>query len=169
MKYKTQENPIQEKVQEKKGMDKSLYEMFVDLIQFEINKLSFITSAKTYFFQHGFLNYKKFFKAMYCECEELKGCLVGYLIEQMEEVPEFKIPAIDTDFENHLEPFEILRDLEDRYVNTINAIALKALEVKDMHTLAYMLPKIAEVKHIACIALEAVKNEQDPLDLLECE
>ena len=165
MKYKTQEGPAEIK----SGMDKELYDLFIDLIQFEINKLSFISSAKTYFFHNGYLDYKKFFKYMYKGCEKSKHCLINYLIEEMEEIPEFKIPALNLDFKNAVEPFEVLRELEDSYAEKINAIALKAFELKDMRTLAYILPKISEIKHIACIALEAVKNEQNPLDLIECE
>lgn len=165
MKYKTQEEPVKIK----SGMDKELYDLFIDLIQFEINKLSFISSAKTYFFHNGYLDYKKFFKYMYKGCEKSKHCLINHLIEEMEEIPEFKIPALNLDFKDAVEPFEVLRELEDSYAEKINAIALKAFELKDMHTLAYILPKISEIKHIACIALEAVKNEQNPLDLIECE
>ncbi len=166
MKYKIQDEP---KEQEKKGMNKELYDMFIDLIQFEIDKLSFISSAKIYFFQNGYLDYKKFFKAMYEGCEVSKHCLIGFLTKQMEEIPEFKIPALNPEFENAIEPFEILQKLEDSYAEKINAIGVKALELKDMQILAYVFPKIAEIKHIACIALAAVKNEQNPLDLLECE
>ena len=52
MKYKTQEPE-----QEKSGMNKELYDMFIDLIQFEIEKLSFIHSAKIYFYHND--TYKK--------------------------------------------------------------------------------------------------------------
>ena len=164
MKYKVQNEPKEQK----KGMNKELYDMFIDLIQFEIDKLSFISSAKTYFFHNGYLNYKEFFTSMYKGCEKNKHCLLKFLTEQMEEIPEFKIPALETEFENEIEPFEILQKLEDSYAEKINAIGVKALELKDMQILAYIFPKIAEIKHIACIALAAVKNEQNPLDLLKC-
>lgn len=166
MKYKIQEEP---KEQEKKGMNKELYEMFIDLIQFETDKLSFISSAKLYFFHNGYFGYVKFFDFMYKGCENNKCCLIEFLTKQMEEIPEFKIPALDTEFENETEPFEVLQKLEDSYVEKINAIGVKALELKDMQTLAYVFPKIAEIKHLACVALAAVKNEQNLLDLLKCE
>ena len=164
MKYKTQEPE-----QEKSGMNKELYDMFIDLIQFEIEKLSFIHSARIYFYHNGYIDYKKFFKHMYKACEATKHCLMNFLIESLEPIPDFTIPALNLEFRDKFEPFEELQKMEDEYAEKINALALKAFEVKDMHVLAYIINKLNEIKHIACIALEAVKNDQNPLDLIECE
>lgn len=164
MKYKTQDPE-----QEKSGMNKELYNLFIDLIQFEIEKLSFIHSAKVYFYHNGYINYKKFFKHMYKGCEASKHCLMNFLIESLEPIPDFSIPAMNLEFKDKIEPFEKLREYEDNYTEKINNIALKAFELKDMRVLAYIINKINEIKHIACIALEAVKNDQNPLDLIECE
>ena len=164
MKYKTQEPE-----QEKSGMNSELYNLFVDLIQFEIEKLSFIHSAKVYFYHNGYIDYKKFFKYMYKGCEASKHCLMNFLIESLEPIPDFTIPAMNFEFEDKVEPFEKLREYEDEYTEKISNLALKALELKDMHVLAYAINKVKEIKHIACIALEAVKNDQNPLDLIECE
>lgn len=164
MKYKTQEP---EEV--KNGMNKELYDLFIDLIQFEIEKLNFIYSAKIYFYHNGYIDYKKFFKQMYKGCEDSKHCLINFLIESLEPIPGFTIPAMNFEFRDKLEPFEKLREYEDSYVEKVNNIALKAFELKDMHTFAYIINKLNDVKHIACIALEAVKNNQNPLYLIECE
>ena len=94
---------------------------------------------------------------------------MNFLIESLEPIPNFTIPALNLEFKDKLEPFEELQKMEDEYAEKINALALKAFEVKDMHVLAYVINKLNEIKHIACIALEAVKNDQNPLDLIECE
>ena len=153
----------------KEGMNKDLYDLFIDLIQFEINKLSFISSAKFYFYMHGMMNYKKFFKKMYKCCEKSKACFVSYLMNSFENIPEFTIPALNIEFESPQEIFEKLAELEDKYADKLNKIAETAFSISDMKTLAYILPKINEIDHIACRAMEAVKNEQNPLDLIENE
>ena len=39
-----------------KNMSKELYDGFIDLIQFEIDKLSLISAAKSYFYMNGMIN-----------------------------------------------------------------------------------------------------------------
>ena len=97
MKFK--QNEESEKVE----MSNPLEEGFIDLIQFEITKLNLISSAKCYFYKNGLMDYKKFFKTLYKNCEEIKHCLVAFVTENGTELPEFKIPEAIV-FSNIKEP-----------------------------------------------------------------
>jgi len=164
MKFKQNEEPVEEK---KKGMDKELHEMFVKMIQMEINKLAFISSAKYYFFTTGEMKYKKFFKCLYKNCEELKKCLIGYLMSHLEDIPEFTIPKINIDFKDSVEPFKQMAEWEDEFIEYLNDMIDKAFEVKDWQAFHYLLKKFDGIDHLCCRALAAVEHGADVMDLCE--
>lgn len=157
---------FKEKQEEKSGMSKELYDMFIDIIQTEYEKMSFVLSAKFYFYHEGCKNYKKFFSKMLENCGKCKFDFEAFLVNHMESVPEFNVPAIDLDFNDITEPFDKFVDYEEEFVEKLNNLAKKALEVADTEVLAFVLPMIKNIDHIACRAAECVKNQQNPLDLI---
>lgn len=176
MKFKTQqaEPNVEEDVKieseseskENKGMNKELYDSFIDLIQFEYDKLSFLMSAKIYCYFNGYLEYKHFFSEMLEECKKTKDCITWYLIERMEDIPSFKVEKLDYGFSDVKKIFEDFSKKEDEYLEKLNEIGQLALEAKDLSALQYISEKIKNFKHIGCIATAAVKNEQSIEKLL---
>jgi len=166
MKFKQPE----EESPKKEGMSKELHDGFVDLIQFEIDKLGMVCSAKYYFYETGQMSYKKFFKYLYKQCEEVKWCMISFLKNSLEEVPQFKIPAIIPDFENAKEPFEKLAEMEDEFVEKLNSLIDIAFSDRNWIAFHYLLKKIDTIDHLCCRALAAVENKADVLDLIpKCE
>lgn len=161
---------VEEEVKSPTGkMSKELHSKFIDLIQFEINKLAKVTAAKFYFYENGNIGYKKFFKYLYKSCEEVKGCLIGFLRSQMEEIPEFKIPVIITDFKDSKEPFQIMAELEDEFVEKLNDLINQAFDDKNWMAFHYLLKKLDTIDHLCCRALAAVENQADVSALIPCE
>ena len=157
---------FKEKPEEKSGMAKELYDMFIDIIQTEYEKMSFVLSAKFYYYQNGCMNYKKFFSKMLENCGKCKFDFEAFLVNHMEEVPEFTVPEINLDFDETITPFDKFVEYEEDFVEKLNALAKKALELADVEVLAFVLPMIKCIDHIACRAAECVKNQQNPLDLV---
>lgn len=139
---------------------------FIDLIQFEITKLSLISSAKFYFYQNGLMNYKKFFKHLYKGCEEIKHCLVSFATEIGIELPDFKLPK-SIEFSNSKEPFEKLAEMEDEFEDKLNSLIDLAFEDKNWKVFHYLLKKLDTIDHLCCRALAAVENNANVLDLCE--
>ena len=54
------------------------------------------------------------------------------------------------------------------FIDLIKRIVTKAKELNDVDTEAFIMPILNKVDHIACRALEAVKNNQNPKDLIKC-
>lgn len=162
MKFKQNEQPA-----EKEGMSKELYDKFIELIQMEVDKLSFISSAKLYFYSTGQMNYKKFFKHLHKNCEELKHCLIGFLINQMEDIPSFTIPKLDIDFKDDIEPFKKMAEYEDTFIEKLNDIITQAYNDKNWQAFHYLLKKLDGIDHICCRALAAVEHGADVLQLCE--
>lgn len=162
MKFKQNEQSV-----EKEGMSKELYDKFIELIQMEVDKLSFISSVKFYFYNTGQMNYKKFFKCLYKNCEELKHCLIGFLINQMEDVPSFTIPKLNIDFKDDIEPFKKMAEYEDTFVEKLNGIITQAYDDKNWQAFHYLLKKLDGIDHICCRALAAVEHGADILQLCE--
>ena len=162
MRFKQSEQPV-----EKEGMSKELYDKFIELIQMEVDKLSFISSAKFYFYNTGQMNYKKFFKHLYKNCEELKHCLIGFLINQMEDIPSFTIPKLNIDFKEDIEPFKKMAEYEDTFVEKLNDIITQAYNDKNWQAFHYLLKKLDGIDHICCRALAAVEHGADILQLCE--
>lgn len=167
MKFKTNLQGSEEAKEDKQSMPKELYEGFIDLIQFEIDKLSLVSSAKFYFYKNGFMNYKKFFKCIYKSCEELKHCLVSYLENAQQDIPEFKIPELGRDFENEIEPFKMLAKMEDVFEEKLLSLIDIAFDNKDWKSFHYLLKKLDTIDHLCCRALAAIENKQDVLALCE--
>lgn len=165
MKFKQNQEDVQEA--EKSLMSKELYNGFIDLIQFECNKLALISEAKNYFWNQGLMNYKKFFKGLFKACEEVKCCLIGQLQKRLQEIPEFKIPALDNDFDDPITPFKKLAEMEDEFETKLNDLINQAFEDKDWVNFHYLLKKLDTIDHICCRALAAVENKADVLALCE--
>lgn len=159
---------IKEKV-EVEGMNKELYDLIIDFLQFEINKLSLLDSAKFYFYQNGLEHYRCFINYVTRCCKETKYAIVEYLVNHMEDVPDMKLPGLDLDFDDKYEPFVKLASMEDNALKKLSDIVEKACEVKDYCTGLFFADFIKHVDHIACRALEAVRNDENPLDLIPCK
>jgi len=158
---------LKEQEVEKVGMNKELYDLFIKLIQLEYNKASFLKGAKFYCWSRGMNNNVKFFKKIIDACSKCKSELIWHLLSRFEEIPEFKVSTIKTDYESVEAVFTAFAELEDEYVELLENVAKKAHETNDVEALAFLLPIIKEIDHIACRAMEAVKNEEDPLSLVD--
>lgn len=164
MKFK---QPQEEQNKESGKMSKDLYNGFVDLIQFEIDKLTLIASARFYFYENGLMNYKKFFNGLYKACEEVKCCLVEQLQKNLQEIPEFTVPSIVNNFESSITPFRMLAEMEDAFEDKLNNLIDIAFRDKDWNNFHYLLKKLDTIDHICCRALAAVENKADVLALCE--
>ena len=150
-----------------KNMSKELYDGFIDLIQFEIDKLSLISAAKSYFYMNGMINYKKFLKDIYKGCEKIKCCLIDQLRLNQQDIPEFIIPEVKSNFENKEEPFKVLSNMEDEFEKKLIKLINIAFDDKDWKNFHYLLKKLDTIDHICCRALAAVKNNANILELCE--
>lgn len=151
---------------ESEKIENPIKDGFIDLIQFEINKLNLISSAKVYFYQNGLMNYKKFFKYLHKNCEEIKHCLVSFTNEIGIELPDFKLPK-SIEFSNSKEPFEKLAEMEDEFEDKLYRLLDLASEDKNWKVFHYLLKKLDTIDHICCRALAAVENNADVLALCE--
>lgn len=168
MKFKTSENE-QSPGPKKVGMSTELYNKFIDLIQFEIEKLNLINSAQCYFFKEGQMAYKKFFAYIEEQCKKVKSCLILHLSSNMEEIPEFKIPA-QIKFEDLKEPFVKLAEMEDSYEEKLNNLIDIAFVDKNWKSFYYLLKKLDTIDHLCCRAVVAIENKCNVLNLLPaCE
>lgn len=149
-------------------MNEEMYNLFIDLLKFEFNKISFINSAKFYFHQHGLESYKNFFEQMRNNCCDFKEDLTMHLLNRSADIPEMTIPAMNFDFEDSVDVFKQFAAFEDKAYKKLEAVGIKALEIKDIKSLAFIVGKNNKNDHIACRALEAVRNEQDPNKLISC-
>lgn len=148
------------------GMDNELHNLIIDLIQFEIEKCTFIKSSKFYFKSIGLTELYKFFNGIYYRCSSLKDSLCNYLIERDEDIPEFNIPKIDTSFESKSEPFEIFIKFEDEYFNKVNKIVERSLEVKDFCSFSFFLYMLRQHK-IGKRVLNCVNENKDPNNIID--
>lgn len=164
MKFKENQ---EEQSKEFVGMSDNLYKDFIDLIQFEIDKLTLIDSVIAYFHTNGFTNYEKFYKYLYDKCKDTKCCLISFLRNNLKEIPEFKIPTLGASFKDSTEPFKMLADMEDLFEEKVNNMINEAFSDKDWKSFYYLLKKLDKVDHLCCRALAAVENKQNPLDLCE--
>ena len=160
MKFKTENT--EHDVNKENEMNKSLYDLFIDIITLEYQKYSLILSSKFYFSLNGDLKKKKFFSQLFKGCEMVKYKFISFLIHNMKDVPDFEIPKLKIDFENAIQPFEMMAKMEDKYFDKLNEIATKAYEEKDFNAAAFVMPYIQNFDHICCKALSAVKNDCDP-------
>ena len=136
------------------------------MIQFECNKASFLKGAKFYCWAHGLGKCSDFFKMMMEGCDKCKGELIYHLLGRFEQVPELTIPAIKTEYKTVEDVFTTFAEMEDTYVDLLETTIKKAKEVDDVNAMAFLLPLLNNVDHIACRALEAIKNQKEPYDLL---
>ena len=160
MKFKQSEEPEKE--------TNSLQDEFANLIQFEITKLSLITSAKLYFYKEGLMDYKKFFKYLYKSCEEIKHCLTAFAVDNDFKLGAFEIPKLVT-FSDIKEPFKQLADMEDEFEDRLNTLINLAVEDKNWKVFHYLLKKLDTIDHICCRALAAIENNANILALIPCE
>ena len=167
MKFKQQQEEQEEVKVNKTKISEELKKSIVDLIQFEIDKLSLVKSAKYYCYYKGLVKYEKYFAGLYNACEKVKDCLIMFLKSKGCDIPEFTIPEIEKDFENITKPFELLAEKEDKYEEMIISLIDIAFSDKDWVTFNYFLKKLDGIDHICCRALEAVKNNGNVLDLCE--
>lgn len=169
MKFKEQPQQEQkQEVQEKSGgMSKALYDNFVDLIQFEIKKLTLIESAKHYYRIRGNQTYVEFLTGLGKECKKVKCCLIDQLVNNNKEVPEFLIPQMIVSFDDPLTPFKTLAELEDKFEEELTNLINIAFEDKDWKNFYYFMKKQDLLDGICHRALSAIENKADLLKLCE--
>lgn len=157
---------LKEQEVEKEGMNKELYDLFIEMIQFEYNKMSFLKGAKIYCWVHGLQDCANFFKEMIGNCSRCKDDFVYYLLTHFEKVPSITIDAIETGYDSARDAFSEFAKREDDFIELLEKTVKKAKEVTDIEAEAFLLPMVSKIDHIACRALEAVKNDKNPLDLV---
>lgn len=160
MKYKTQDVDVPSN----NKVDTALFE----LLQLECDKLSLLNCAKHYFWDNGFVQYKKFLKKIFKECSKFKWNLEEYLMSRELDIPELSLPKF-TKFDSAEDAFEQMSSLEDKVFDKMMEIATIAFDEKDVCALMFITNIISDAKkHIMCKAALAVNNKQDP-NLLICE
>ena len=142
---------------EKDGMDKELYSLFIKMIKLEYNKAQLLKGCKFYCWAHGLEDYSNFFKAMMDQCGNCKNDFIFYLLGRFEEIPEITINPIKTDYKDVEEAFLNFVELEETFVSLLEQIVLKAKEIDDADAMAFTIPILGKVDHVACRALEAVR------------
>lgn len=152
-------------------MNEELYDLFIEMVQFEYNKLSFLRGAKFYCWAHGLAEYANFFKIMIDECWRCTNDFICHLLGRFEVIPELKIDSIKIEYESAEEVFTEFVKLEETFVDLLERIVTKSKELDDINAMAFTLPIVNKIDHIACRALEAVKNNKNPFDLVKynCE
>lgn len=151
MKFKQNEEPEKIEISEK------LKEGFIELIQFEIEKLSFIDSAKRYFDKNGLTDESRFFSDTFKSCKVFIRNLINFVSENGVDFPEFTVPATIT-FTDKKEPFEKLVKFEDGFEKGITALIDIAFEDKNWKIFIYLLRTLDCMDHIACKTLGAIEN-----------
>jgi ferritin len=156
---------------EKEGMNKELYDLFIEMVQLEYNKACFLKGAKFYCWAHGLQDYSNFFKVMMDCCSHCKNDFIYHLLGRFVVIPEIKIDGIKTEYESAEEVFTEFVKKEEAFVDLLERIVTKSKELDDVNAMAFTLPMLNKVDHIACRALSAVKNDKNPLDLVRysCE
>jgi hypothetical protein len=96
------------------------------------------------------------------QCGECKNDFIFYLLGRFEEVPEISINPIKTDYKDTEEVFLSFVEAEETFVDLLERIVLKAKETDDADAMAFAIPILGKVDHIACRALEAVKAGKNP-------
>lgn len=157
---------LKESITKDNAMNKELYNRFLEIIQFEYNKMSFLKGAKFYCWAHGLQSHCNFFKIMKDCCSKCLNDLIYHLLSRFEEVPEFKIKNIRTEYDSIEDLFTAFAKNEDEYVGLLEEATKIAKNVDDIEALALFLPMVKNIDHIACRALEAVKNNKNPYELL---
>lgn len=151
---------------EKEGMNKELYNLFIEMIKLEYNKSQFLKGAKFYCWAHGLDDYCRFFKFMMEECGKCKNDFIFYLLGRFEDIPEIKIDSIKTDYKDAEEVFLDFVKVEETFIGLLEQIVLKSKEINDANAMAFAIPILNKVDHIACRALEAVRANKNPFDLV---
>lgn len=162
---------LKEQIVEKEGMNKELYDLFIEMLQLEYNKSSFLKGAKFYCWSHGLQENTNFFKVMINNCSRCCNDFIYYLLGKFEEIPEIKVEALKTDYESTEEVFTEFVKREEAFVELLERIVTKSKELDDINAMAFTLPMLNKVDHIACRALEAIKNDKSPFELVkyDCE
>ena len=161
---------LKEQEVEKEGMNKELYDLFIELIKLEYNKEQLLKGCKFYCWAHGLQDYSNFFKVMIEQCGKCKNDFIFYLLGRFEEIPEIKINSIKTDYKDAEEAFLGFVEAEENFIDLLEQIILKAKEIDDANAMAFVIPILGKVDHIACRALEAVKANKNVLELIRnCE
>lgn len=162
MRFKQQE--------EKQEDNKQLYSAFTKILQIEEDKLSLIEAAMSYFYMHGNMEYKKFFKHLHQACLKCKLGMQFFLYEVFEEVPERTIHPIKLDsLTEDIKIFELLASAEDEYADEMSKALDIAYDSKDWKSLNYLLNEFEKIDHLCCRATAAVKSGNSLLDLIPCE
>ncbi len=139
---------------------------FLDLIQFEIDKLTLLNSACYYFYKLGLTDYKKFCKHLLKACEDTKHCLIWQVMKNSILIPELTIPK-QVEFADKIEPFKLLASMEETYVEKVTKLIDIAMEDKNWNNFNYLLDKLKAVDYICSRALSAVENNANILALCE--
>lgn len=164
MKFKQANEPKNEEV------DNKLYASFNKILQLEEDKIELVVAAINYFYVHGNMKYKKFFKELHKMCCKTKLCFEEFMYIKFKKLPERTIASIDLDdFKEDIKFFELLSTYEDDYDKLIKSTISEAFEEQDWDVYEYLMKKLDEIDHLCCRALEAVKNKSDLLDLILCE
>lgn len=157
---------LKEQEVEKEGMNKELYDLFIEMVQLEYNKAAFLKGAKFYCWAHGLQNYCDFFKVIMQNCSKGKNEFIWYLLGRFEVIPEIKVELIKTEYESAEEVFTEFVKREEAFVDLIERIAVRTKEIDDVNAMAFVLPRIDKIDHIACRALEAIKADKNPMELV---
>lgn len=158
---------LKEQEVEKEGMNKELYDLFIDVIQFEYNKCSFLKGVKFYCWAHGLEDYTRFYKAVIQQCSECKNDFIYHILGRFEIIPEIKIQPLKVEYESAENTFELFAEKEEEFIALLEKLIAKAKEVNDYQAEAFLLPILGKMDHIACRALAAVKEKKDPSALIE--
>ncbi len=141
-------------------------DLLQEFVKLETKKWAFLYSAKKYYWLHGYSDYAEFFCKLLSNCEKFKLCLFDFIISNLDTIDELSVPAIVPEFESKEKPFQMAAELEDECFELMQNIAKTAIKNEDTVTLAYILPKIDKFDHLCCRAYEAIKNDQNPKDLI---
>lgn len=148
----------------------ALYVSLTKLLQIEEDKLSLIEAAMSYFYMQGNMVYKKFFKHLHKACIDFKLNFQFFLYECCGETPERKISSFKLDTINdNVKLFETLASVEDKYVEELNNAINLAYDAKQWDAFHYLLDKFGKIDHLCCRAAAAVKDGNNPADLIQCE
>ena len=163
MRFKQQEK-------ENKEVSSPLVDSLKKLLQIEIDKITLVEAAMSYFFIHGNSDYAEFFKRLHKLCVACKLDLENHLFVTIAELPEVTIHQIKLDdFSSDLKVFELLAAMEDEYVDTLTAIIDIANNDKNWETFSYLIKILDKIDHIGSRAYSAVKANKDVLSLIKCE
>lgn len=148
----------------------SVYDSISDLVQFEIEKMTFIKESILYFDENGYIKYKEFFEYILSLCLDTKKKLMEHLLTFFKKSPEFKIPAIDIeDIDDCKKLFEELDDYSNEFIER-NSDALKTcVDEQDWFTWKLLMSLFDNCDHVCTKAVVAVTNGEDISKLIPCE